>query len=118
MKNENEILNEIDIYISYHLICLNKLIKAFNGKTKPELTDCHSCPFGKKFNELKNINHLSAKIKIFINEIDNIHCDFHHVTYTASKEGLSPEKLEELNKISDLLVHKLLKLKMIIKNSN
>jgi len=110
--------NEIDIFISFHLIYLNKIRKAFNKKTKPELTDCHSCPFGKKFNELKSINYLSAEIKAVINEIDKIHCDFHSITYSAFEEGFNLKKFEELNKMSDQLIHKLLKLKMILKNTN
>ncbi|WP_293444469.1 CZB domain-containing protein [Persephonella sp.] len=119
MKDENNILNEIDIFISYHLIYMNKLRKALSGNIDPELTDCHSCQFGKKFNELKGgINPLPTKVKNILNEIDTIHCDFHSISYSVFKDKVNQEKFEQLNKMSDLLIRKLLRLKMIIKNPN
>jgi len=112
---------EIDIYLSQHAIFVNKLEKYINGKekNKPDFVDCHSCAFGKlldKVIEKKDI--YPDNIKKILEELKEIHCNFHKEAFLIENEEDPEKKKEILKKIKDYstkLFQYLLKLKQVSK---
>ncbi len=112
IKDLEKLADDIYIYISQHAIYINNLIKATEGKIEFNPTDCHSCAFGKNFDEIirKHIQDYPEDIKSILEDIYRLHCQFHNLSFDILKDK-EEEKLNEIKDISTHLFQDLLKLK-------
>lgn len=111
-----QFLIDAEIFISQHAIYINKLEKAIKEGTTFEHKDCHSCAFGKKFDELvvPVKDQLLEDIRQAVEEIEKLHCDFHEVSMLIDPQNRKPSDEENLRKMKDLstqLFQRLLSLK-------
>ncbi|RMH79324.1 MAG: hypothetical protein D6674_08365 [Acidobacteria bacterium] len=111
-----EFIKDVDIYISQHAIYINKLEKAMQEGTTFEHKDCHSCAFGKRWDEnmapMEEV--LPGDIRLEVEEIEALHCEFHEVSMRIDpkeRKGTDKENLEKMKDISTKLFQKLLSLK-------
>ncbi len=112
----SEFMKDVDIYISQHAIYINKLEKAIQEGTTFEHKDCHSCNFGKRWDEnvapIKEL--LPEDIRSEVEEIEALHCEFHEVSMQIDpkeRKETDKENLEKMRNISAKLFQKLLSLK-------
>jgi hypothetical protein len=120
MCNLDELIKDIDIYISQHSIYVNRLEKSIEEGKDFEIINCHECDFGKDFDlKLKpEIDECDEDVKTTLKEIEKIHCDFHEkikeiYTSNASKEE-KKARIKEIEKFSTELFRKLLYLKHFV----
>ncbi len=117
MCNLEELIKDVDIYISQHSIYINRLEKAIEHGEDFNIIDCHQCPFGKDFDAKvePEIESCDEDVKKTLKEIEKIHCDFHEkIKEIYTSEGTKEEKkarIKEIEKLSTDLFRKLLYLK-------
>ncbi|MCS7285277.1 MAG: CZB domain-containing protein [Hydrogenobacter thermophilus] len=114
-----EFLKDVDVFISQHAIYINKLERAIKEGTPFEHKDCHSCNFGKRWDELVAPvkEELPEDIRAVVEEIESIHCEFHEISMQIDPENRGETDAENLERMKDLsakLFQKLLSLKRLI----
>ncbi|SNZ16850.1 CZB domain-containing protein [Hydrogenobacter hydrogenophilus] len=114
-----EFVKDIDIFISQHSIYINKLEKALKEGTRFEHKDCHSCNFGRKWDEcvapIKD--QLPEDIKAIVENIEEIHCEFHKISMQidpTQKKDSDEQNLKAMKDLSAKLFQHLLSLRQIL----
>ncbi len=114
-----DFLKDVDLFISQHAIYLNKLEKALIEGMPFEHKDCHSCNFGKKWDEIvvPIKDQLPEDIRSMVEEIEQIHCGFHKMSIQVDptqRKDSDKQNLETMKDLSAKLFQKLLSLRQIL----
>ena len=114
-----EFLDEADILIAQHAIYISKLERAMKKGEESDRKSCHECKFGLEWDShvapLKN--EFPDQLRSLIEEIEKIHCEFHEVGMQINIKDPQPsdkEKLDRMEKLSTLLLKKLLAFKRLL----
>jgi hypothetical protein len=115
-----ELLDEVDILISQHAIYISKLERAIKDGKEFAHKTCHECNFGVKWDGMvvPVKDKLPEEVRIPVEEIEKIHCEFHEVSMQIDPKNFQPSDEEKLNRMKELsteLFQKLLALKRLVK---
>lgn len=115
----SELVKDADIYICQHALYINKLERAIKEGKPFEHKDCHSCNFGKRWDELVAPvkGELPEDVRAVLEEIESIHCEFHEISMQIDLENrkeTDAENLKRMKELSTKLFQKLLSLKQLI----
>jgi uncharacterized protein (UPF0335 family) len=114
-----EFLDEADILIAQHAIYISKIERAMKKGEESDHKSCHECKFGLEWDShvapLKN--EFPDQLRSLIEEIEKIHCEFHEVGMQINTKDPKPsdkENLDRMEKLSTLLLQKLLAFKRLL----
>jgi hypothetical protein len=118
-----EFLDEADMLIAQHAIYISKLEKAMKKGEEFDRKSCHECKFGVMWdNHIAPLkNELDDELKSLTDEIEKIHCEFHEISMQIDTKNPQPsdrENLDRMEKLSTLLLQKLLAFKRLVKSDN
>jgi hypothetical protein len=115
-----ELINEIDMFISQHAIYISKLERTIKNREEFAHKTCHECSFGVKWDSMvvPIKDELPEEFRTLVEEMEKIHCEFHEVSMQIDPKNFQPsdeEKLNRMKELSTLLFQKLLALKKLVK---
>jgi len=115
-----ELLNEVDMLISQHVIYISKLERAIKNCEEFARKTCHECSFGVKWDSMvvPVKDKLPEEVKALVEEIEKIHCEFHGISMQIDPKNPQPsdeEKINIMKELSTALFQKLLALKRLVK---
>ncbi|SHK16549.1 CZB domain-containing protein [Thermocrinis minervae] len=120
MHRLENLVADLDLYISQHAIYINNLERAIEEGKPFERKDCHSCSFGKKWDTeiVPAKQNYNEEIKALLDEIEKVHCKFHELSMQVDPTNPKPEDeriIDEMKDLSAQLIQLLLKLKRLVK---
>jgi hypothetical protein len=114
-----EFLDEVDMFIAWHVIYISMLEKAIEKGEEFDHKSCNECKFSVEWNNhvtpLKN--KLDDELKSLVEKIEKIHCEFHEISTQIDTKNPQPsdrENLDRIKKLSTLLLQNLLAFKRLL----
>jgi hypothetical protein len=115
-----ELLNEVDMLISQHVIYIFKLERAIKDGEEFAHKTCHECNFGVEWDSkvAPVKGELPEEVRALVEEIEKIHCEFHEISMQIDPKNPQPsdeEKINRMSELSSLLIQRLLALRRLVK---